>query len=750
MKETKMFDEILLRRRNKINIGITYVTKVERDNIDRVMIMLRNINALGYTFSKELIEEIRLFPAEVQNDLYKELVSCLKEYRGADKEWNPMYPNFPEQVEQADDWELFINAVVHYLSDGTLIPAYEKDERLPLFESPELTVLDVGTDEDLFEIMNNLIGSKTSLSETDKIDMIWLIKNSGIINNKLPDTIPFKENVAVICKLIMDNTSEIEWYSVLHKYLKTATDILRFVTYLSDGDISLATNTEYKSLPRKQRELILKLLDNAGNIEEDMKRYRIKWIRLGEILHAGEYKKFNNVYTAFDKLRNNGKIETFNGKVKRSFDDGDIEYTFKLLKTRPGEFARRLDYILRRCPQSHKLILDYFKEIASEISVPVLLQVRTHFEHRNKKNDSRVFFPKGQLAKSYTVKNELEDIQKDTCDTIVKICGDAIVYKFNLDVEEGRKESLGKVYIDDSIKGYCVPQSQRSASKSLKNVTRCSHFKIKDDAKFIRLGIHWMNELVHNREVRTDIDLSCSFLDKNFGNMDHISYTHLRNSYSTHSGDFVTAPRESGGSAEFIDINIDEALKSGVKYAAIQIYGYTHTKFCDLDDMVFNWQEGVDAQFGDIFEASRVQQSINLGFDSDCGIPVVFDLGKREVIWHDLSLKTQTYFPKCVEGNIRGVSATVMGICQSHKPTMYDLAVLNAIGRGTEIVEDRNKADTVFDMNTQPPVEIITKHIEVQNEKGEVIDTRIETEEKVKECRIITPFMIDSWMGELL
>lgn len=738
----KVFNEILLRRRNKINVNVALIE--EKDNIDRVIIMMKNINNLGYSFSKELINVIRFLPTDVQNDFYKELVTSLKEYTGADKKWEPMYPNFPSQVQEMDDWELFINAIIHYFSDGVLLPAYEKDERLPLFESPDLTILDIGTDEDLDEVMNNLITSKTSLSETDKTDMIWLIQNKGVDYTKLPDEISFKENVAIICKLIMDNTSEIIWYNVLHKYLKTATDILRFVTYLSDGDVSLAADTKYKSFSRKHRRLILRLLDTAGNIEEDMLRYKTKWIRLGERLHPSEYKEFNNVCTAFDKLRNNGDIKTFNSKLEKAINNRDIIGLLTLLKTRPGEFARRLDDIIRDNITNAYNIVYEFGNIADKISVPVLLQVREHFLYRCDKNDSRVFFPKGSLAKVYTINNELKDIPIRVCAEIIDICERAIIEQFK------SKDSLGKVYIDDSIKGYCVPQSQRSASSTGKrNITRGSRFKIKKDSKFIRLGIHWMNELYNGREDRTDIDLSCTFLDENFSYLSHVSYTNLRNNYCCHSGDIVNANRASGGATEFVDIDIDKAKQNNIKYAAIQVYGFTNSKFCDLDDMLFTWQEGVDSKCGDIFEASRIQQCVNLGGDTLCEIPVIFDLENQEVIWCDLALTTRTDFPRCVEGNIRGLSAIAMGICQSNKPQMYDLAILNAKSHGN-IVTDRNEADTIFDINTEKPIIRTEKTIEVQNEKGEVIDTRIEIEEKVKDCRIITPYDIDIWMGEML
>ena len=745
MKNTKAFDEILLRRKNKLNIKANVDSK--NDNLGRVLCMIKNIEPLGYTFSKSLIEYMRRITVDEQNEVYLELVSCLKEYVGADKVWTPMYPNFPSQVQEMKDWELFVNAIVHYLSGGTLVPAYEKDERLPLFESPNLTVLDQCEDTELDILMNNLITSKTSLSATDKEDMIWLMQNNGLDYAKLPDEIPFKENVAVIAKLIIDNKAEPIWFNVLSKYIKTATDVLRLAVYLSGGDVSLKEAVKFKKMPRNIRRLIMRLLENCNNIEEDMLRYKMPWIRFGEILHPGEnkYKKYVKVQTAFYKLRHNEKIETFGGKVDAAIQEGNLIKAVELLQNRPGELARMLDSLLRKDSSLRNTynVIKTFEEVANKVSVPVLLQVREHFAWRNSGNNCRVFFPKGNVTKAYTIKNDLIDLHKNDCDVIVDICETAIIDQFKA------KSPMNKVYIADCMKNYCIPQSQRSASKALKNVTRGSRFKINDDANFIRLGIHWMNEMYKGFEQRTDIDLSCSFLDENFGSISHVSWTGMRNGYAWHSGDLVNAPRDKGGSAEFIDIDINQAMKAGVKYAAVQVYCYTDTDFCDLDDALFNWQEGVDKNCGDIFEPSRVQQSMNLGCDSNCEIPVIFDLEKREVVWCDLALTTKASFPRCVEGNIKGISATVMGIVQAHKPNMYDLAFLNAKAAGI-IVTDRNDADVIFDTNLTKPVVTITKYIEVQNENGEVINTRIETEEKVKDCRIISPWDLDVWYSEMM
>ena len=51
--KTNYLNEILLRRKNKVTV-ITVGENVT-DNLGRVMVMMKNVQDIGFTFSKELI-----------------------------------------------------------------------------------------------------------------------------------------------------------------------------------------------------------------------------------------------------------------------------------------------------------------------------------------------------------------------------------------------------------------------------------------------------------------------------------------------------------------------------------------------------------------------------------------------------------------------------------------------------------------------------------------------------------------------
>lgn len=712
-------NEILLRRKNKVIVEKGSATE---PNNQYIVTIMKNVEALGYTFSKELFESLQTLTKDDLQKFYLELIPMLKKMVGANVVYKPMYPNFPESVMEVDYIDLFINAIIHYWSGGTLYPHEEKNERLPLFEETKVKVVDLGTVEDLHDIFNNLCQSKTSISQTDKEDLEWIFKNMQV---KFPDEIPLKENVALVGKLYLENYP-LATAKDIQKFFKTATDVLRLITAMSDGDISLATNTKFRSFRRKERRLLLELLQNCGAIEEDMLRYKNRWIRVGERLHPTEYSEaqFGKVITAFNKLRNGIKIETFAGKVTKAIETEDFKSALVLLKKRPGELARKLDHLLRNATDKNSII-NTFKDVASEVSTPVLLQVKEHFAHRTEKLESRVFFPKGNLARCHCIENTLSDIEEKYCNAIVKICENALIENYK------SKDFLGNVYLSDEFKKYIVPFSQRSASKALKTIVRGSRLPIAENTNALRAFIWWtnMDDSDGYSNTRVDIDLSAAIFDENWNYMEHVSYTNLRSDRykACHSGDIINGGSVNGeGVSEFLDVDIDSVVKYGARYVVYQVYNYTCQNYSDMPHAMFGWMSRGDVKSGEIYEPKTVEQKMDLTSQSTVCIPVIFDCVNREVIWCDMNLSLNGCHTNRggnnVESNLSGVAATCYSMVNMSKPNLYDLIDLHIRARGLR-VDNKEDADVVFD-------------IECNN-----VD---------EDCKIITPFDLDVIQGELL
>lgn len=719
-------NEILLRRKNKVILGIG-TARVANDRY--ITAIMKNIEELGYTFSREVFDVLRTYSVNELSDFYFELKATLMKLKGANVVYMPMYADFPKGVMDAHFSELYINAMVHYWSDGILYPKNHRkhvNDRLPLFDETKVKVLQLGSEADVRQIFDNICTSRTSISRTDREDIAYLFE---IENMKLPDNIPHKENAAYIAALYLQKKS-LANVSELRKYVKTATDVLRLVTAMSDGDVSLAENTRYRSFSRRQRRMIMELLSGCPNIEEDMLRYKERWIRIGERIHPSEFDcsrytlAYDRAINAFDKLRNNRKIETFAGKVEFDLAYGEYESALAELVKRPGELARRLDQLLRETYKEP--VIRSFASVAEKVSTPMLLQVREHFLHRAEQADVRVFFPKGSLAKCHSERNDLPDIDERYCQEVVRICENALVKIY------GQREPMGKVYLSDDYRNYVVPFSQRSASKAFKTIVRGSRLPMASQTNAVRAFIWWTNmdkcDLESYDDGRVDIDLSAAIFDENWNYMEHVSYTNLKSAKykACHSGDIVNGgPVDGDGVSEFLDVDVDSVVRYGARYVVYQVYSYTGQTYADMPHAMFGWMERADVNSGEIYEPKMVEQKLDLTAGSMVCIPVIFDCVKREFIWCDMNMLLSGVHMNTggnnLESNLSGVTAVCYSMVNVKKPHLYDLIALNVMGRGV-LVDNREDADIVFD------TALYLNNDTVENERDKMVITPYDTE----------------------
>ncbi len=726
-------NEILLRRKNKVILGIG-TAKVANDRC--ITTIMKNIEELGYTFSREVFDVLRTYSVNELTEFYLELKAALMKLKGANVVYMPMYADFPKGVMDAHFSELYINAMVHYWSDGILYPKNHRkrvNDRLPLFDETKVKVLQLGSEADVRQIFDNICTSRTSISRTDREDIAYLFETE---NMKLPDNIPHKENAAYISALYLQK-NPLARVSGLRKYIKTATDVLRLVTAMSDGDVSLAENTRYKSFTRRQRRMIMELLSGCPNIEGDMLRYKERWIRIGERIHPSEFDcsrytlEYYRAINAFDKLRNNRKIETFAGKVEFDLAYGEYESALAELVKRPGELARRLDQLLR---VAHKeSVIRSFASVAEKVSTPVLLQVREHFLHRAEQADVRVFFPKGSLAKCHSERNNLPDIDEKYCQEVIRICENALVKIY------GQREPMGKVYLSEDYRNYVVPFSQRSASKAMKTIVRGSRLPMDSQTNAVRAFIWWTNmdkcDFESYDSGRIDIDLSAAIFDENWNYIEHVSYTNLKSAKykACHSGDIVNGgPVDGDGVSEFLDVDVDSVVRCGARYVVYQVYSFTCQTYADMPHAMFGWMERADVDSGEIYEPKTVEQKLDLTADSMVCIPVIFDCVKREFIWCDMNMSLSGIHANIggnnLESNLSGVAAVCYSMVNVKKPDLYDLIALNVMGRGV-LVDNREDADIVFD------TELYLNNDTVENERDKMV---------------ITPYDTELFMGEYL
>lgn len=159
-----MINTIFLRRANKL-----IVSQGKRaDRLPKVYLAtaMKNVESLGYTFSHRLMHALRTLSKDQFAAFYRQLDADIRLLLGAHVQYQPMYPGFPEQVMQASDAQLYLNAIYHYLTLD--LPAYERTSRPAFQNDEELKVIDLGSKDDFYAMIRQLIQAKTSISDTDR------------------------------------------------------------------------------------------------------------------------------------------------------------------------------------------------------------------------------------------------------------------------------------------------------------------------------------------------------------------------------------------------------------------------------------------------------------------------------------------------------------------------------------------------------------------------------------------------------
>src|SRR5262249_5334529 len=272
-------------------------------------------------------------------------------------------------------------------------------------------------------------------------------------------------------------------------------------------------------------------------------------------------------------LRNDRDFSTFNRKIEKSLLERDTACVLDLVRTRPGDLARRLDHLCR-LGKDPVPILEAFRSVVDRVSTPVLINILTHFKHREHPRPLRAFFPKGDVAKFFATRDQLPPLPESVIESVAGICERALLSRFS------KLPGLGKCYLDPELLNYLVPFSQRSAAKSLRTLVRGSRLPL-PDCNAVRFFVWWKNG-----SSRTDIDLSAALYDGDFNYVDVVSYYNLKNFGGHHSGDIVDAPQ---GAAEFIDLDIERTKNGKVRYVVMSLNSFTAQPYCDLPECFAGW-----------------------------------------------------------------------------------------------------------------------------------------------------------------
>jgi hypothetical protein len=584
---------------------------------------------------------------------------------------------------------LYFQAMLHYITGWR--PNNQARARPPIGENRAPHQLEVASPGAPARELDQLLRAKSSISPQDGLDLKQLIRFfKADILSRLPVLFAHREVMAIAVAALLECSNFDLKYLV--SYRINASDVLQIAAAIAGGDVSLAQAAHLKNLARPMRKQLLALLEFADVREEDLVRFAERWKRLAEKLHAAEFRSsFPIALTKLQQLRTKRRRD-LGASEHRPVPSGTLLRAGAYvqlraqLQSKPGEYVRYLDVLLRKDSDPHATLVQ-FALIADRIATPVLLQLIAHFKNRAqqcngnaKANESlRCFLPKGLLAKAFVMRQKLVPIASTHSELVIKQAESALVSRFT------KLAPLGRCYLDPRLSNFKAPFSQRSASKSLRTISRGSRLPL-PDSDTLRFFLWWKNG-----KARTDIDLSAVFFDNGFNYLDVIAFYNIKNFAGHHSGDITDAPN---GAAEFIDISKQKLRAKNVRYVLMSVNSYTQQAYCDLPQCFAGWMARAEPNSGEIFDARTVHDKIDLAGKSRIALPVLFDLEQNTAIWLDLSMTSAPRW-NTVHGSLTGTAILIQGLSALPKANLFDLFSYHIQARGT-LTSDPDGADVCF------------------------------------------------------
>lgn len=589
----------------------------QENNQQAIATIVSNIAYYGYAVSENVYNRLCQVSTENLTSWWQEIEPVLQKITGDDRKMGDyvVYKNFPQEVLAMSEVEYWTKQILMYWGFPNQYFTTPAEEREALKEKIKFKVLQPAQENSLLEIFNSILYLPNRWVEQQWTDINYLLNDFLYLINT--DKIPFKENLIQVLVYCLEEEKTIK--------VKSATDVLRLAVALSEGDISLRKFPQFRTFKRRERRYLLNLLNETSNLEEDIFRRKNMWKRFFYALHPGDYSsrfgKFSKVIIAYDHLFNNKSPITFNSKLEKLLAEKNIQ-ALELLKTRAGEFVRRLHHCLLLFGEE---TVTAFSEVIPQLKLIQLLKIQSYLETINYRV-YRTIAPQGNWTKIQVLEtDENRQLKPEIIEKLLTKIAQEIKNKvdnFAPFVNLDPQTEMIKLQTNDS---------------ELTPYGRGTIFPIPDNITFIRTASYWRSgATAHNIWYDNGWNFfaedwkplgSCCWTDVNFAN-----------SSAIFSGDPTNSKDLQGNACQMIDLYLNELLANNVRYAVWNILCYSGLSFNKAEEVYGALQWGENPQTGNLFEPSRCQLSFPIKGDNLTKYLALIDLQKRHLIYLDANL----------------------------------------------------------------------------------------------------------------
>ena len=704
-----MNKEIIAFKRRKIIVSGTEL--IDPRNLEdlrnqSLITLMKELKQLGYYLSSEVMCRISMGEMKRIHDIV--LPYIYSEVLHSGGKFKPLYPEFPQQVIEKTELELWNDRNRVYSGDleGFLKdnPWRTKKEEKKIANDPtkELTLI---TPDEFMDIPQQMMRSGNSLTAETREELEWFLTEYP--NLPIPEKIPFKETLCLVASIVPEKVK-----------IKEVNDILRYGIYTIGGSPELpnvpkeinknswsrdkVANPQWRNLkpfPRSKRkeicERLEKIIEGKGldKCVADAKQFYGHWILLSERLHPGEYHlRFPETSRFFHSLKSHQlskQYKTFGSKLQEMYDKekNSVELA-EFLSHRPGELVRRLDSLLRRAYQEGNTdkVLDIFFDTQG-MKNKTLLELLSYYDRRNTE------IPRLIKNKSTGETTKLEALEKFP-EVLIETVQDVITRKVfsNIVSRIQERDLIGKiVYLDPEVKKIPIPKGMRTQDISIPVGTRIKLTQGVDGKNIIRFFVHWIQK---DKDTNEDLDLHAFLwespvLARSIGWNSGLKDDDL---VAVHSGDVLNRP---GDCAEYVDIDLDKAKSTGVKFVVADIMNYKGRGLDSLPCWIgYLHMNRLYPQDKNWFPPQNVELSVKMSCKESSVAAFLIDIEKSEMIIIDCPMSG---IPVIHSGNFDQQTAIIQFFGQTQmKYSSYDIFEQYYTARGATIVNELSE-DTEID-----------------------------------------------------
>ena len=693
-------NSIALRHLNGIYITKNVTNNVNKTlSIEELATLIKKFEGYGYIFSKELAIAISKEERNTIIDKLKSVIEVIEDFK-SDKNYTVFYKNFPDEVINMSEVDLYINQILHYwigyLPSNSENVIKEDVEPSKLVKARELNLID---DEMIEKLFIDLLSSNVTLSEQYLDDVCVLTNNKSIKElEKYMEYIQMKETLTTVSSYILKKEG------VLIGNFKTATDILRLIAKIS-GDELNNKHIHFAYFSRTELSQLMTKLENLQNPMPDIKRYSKPWHTFFKLyakkINFNKYPKVRKVadmlFGDISYMTERGKI---NEKIKRLpiMSEEELDNFVKEYIVFYGDYVREILSLLNKAKENQyeKLLLG-LENCVTKVNTRILFQLYDRIINLKAKDKTipRLVNSKGKwrrLRESISLSDEL-------LNRVLQIVEDGIKTQLK------EKENLGKVYIDEDYKNIMLTTSEKDSNVSLRPMTRGSRIKFNPDAEVLRFFVAWKNldektlKELNTIYDRVDVDLSALTFNENLEFNDVVAYYNQKKSGFAFSGDITNAPE---GALEYIDVfDLERLKKKGNRYILMQIRSYNGYTFEEINSVYAGVMEltSIEAKEKKNMYSTAITEGFQIVSSERTTNTILVDLKKFEYIWLDMNMdsyKLDIFQNALNYEEIPYLNDMLRYFSRKQYITMYDLLKLNADVRGV-LTKDKKEADIIFE-----------------------------------------------------